>query len=109
MLKCIGKFEIWVMEGNAFLPLPDEKNNRLFVNEEDFRKMLAACNNDHDNKQTNRILGTGRKPTREREYGKVVRALRKDGKTIREIAEYVGISTSTVQKILKAQQDKKGS
>ena len=76
MLKCIGKFEIWVMEGNAFLPLPDEKNNRLFVNEEDFRKMLAACNNDHDNKQTNRILGTGRKPIREKQYGKVVRELR---------------------------------
>lgn len=103
-VKCIGKVEIVVMAGKSFLPFFDEKLSRLYVNEEDFRKMLAACCSE-ENKQTNKILGTGRKPTREREYGKVVRELRKDGKTIRQIAEYVGISTSTVQKILKASKE----
>ena len=106
-IELIARIELCVIKGDSFLPLPDEKNNRLYINEYDLQRMFEALNTPANPKCT--FAGTGRKPIREKQYGKVVRELRKDGKTIREIAEYVGISTSTVQKILKAQQDKKGS
>ena len=106
-IEFIDKVEIFIVARDSFSPLPDEKRKRIYVSKKDFEKILMVCKPAASNKNNNqnKILGTGRKPTREREYGKVVRELRKDGKTIRQIAEYVGISTSTVQKILKASKE----
>lgn len=42
----------------------------------------------------------GRKPTKVKQYGETVKNLRGEGHTVREIAKIVGISTTTVQKIL---------
>ena len=44
----------------------------------------------------------GKKPVREKQYGTAIRNLRAEGKTIRQIAEVLGISKTTVQKILKS-------
>ena len=46
-------------------------------------------------------LTPGRKPVREKQYGKAIINLRKEGKTIREISEILGISKTTVHKIVK--------
>lgn len=53
-----------------------------------------------ENKQLKRKLNKGKKATALKKYGTVVRNLRNDGKSIREIAQIVGISTNTVMKIL---------
>ena len=53
-----------------------------------------------ENKQLKRKLNKGKKATALKKYGTAVRNLRKDGKSIREIAQIVGISTTTVMKIL---------
>ena len=44
---------------------------------------------------------TGKKPVRKKQYGAAVQNLRKEGKTIRQIADILGIAKSTVQRILK--------
>ncbi len=53
-----------------------------------------------ENKQLKNKLNKGKKATALKKYGTVVKNLRKDGKSIREIAQIVGISTNTVMKIL---------
>lgn len=44
----------------------------------------------------------GKKPTRKKQYGTAIKNLREQGKTIREIAEILGISKTTVHKIIKS-------
>lgn len=48
-------------------------------------------------------LTPGKKPVKEKLYGDIVRNLRKEGKSIRDIAKLTNLSTPTVQKILKNQ------
>lgn len=45
--------------------------------------------------------GTGKKATYQKRYGKAVSELRKEGKSIRKIADMLGISTKSVQRIIK--------
>lgn len=54
-----------------------------------------------ERKRNENNLTPGRKPVREKQYGRAVRKLREEGKSIREIADILGISKATVQKILK--------
>ena len=48
-------------------------------------------------------LTPGRKPTVGREYGETIRQLREQGESIRAIADKLGLSKTTVQKIIKEQ------
>lgn len=50
-------------------------------------------------------LTPGKKPVKEKLYGDIVRNLRKENKSIREIARITNLSTPTVQKILKNQKN----
>lgn len=56
--------------------------------------------------QLNRLSykrNVGKKPIRQKQYGTAIKNLRAEGKTIREIAAILGISKTTVQKILKSE------
>lgn len=54
-----------------------------------------------ENQRLKKALNKGKKPTALKRYGTTVRNLRNEGKSIRQIAEIVGIAPNTVSKILK--------
>lgn len=47
-------------------------------------------------------LTPGKKPTLERKYGRAIYALREGGKTIKQIASLLGLSPTSVHKVLKS-------
>ena len=53
------------------------------------------------NQKLKQALNKGKKPTALKKYGTVVKNLKADGKSIRQIAQIVGIAPNTVVKILK--------
>jgi len=60
--------------------------------------VISALSANANNKT--RGLSAGRKPTHYKRYGHAVMALASQGKTIRDIANIIGISTTTVQRIM---------
>lgn len=60
-----------------------------------------------ENQRLKKALNKGKKPTALKRYGTTVRNLRNEGKSIRKIAEIVGIAPNTVVKILKEQDTQK--
>ncbi len=62
-----------------------------------------------ENKKLKEVLklNQGKKPTALKRHGTAVQNLRKEGKSIRKIAEIVGIAPNTVVKILKEQDAQK--
>lgn len=100
-IECKLEMTVRVIAGEEFLPLFDEERLIYYVNEKDFFETLKIVDEKRERKKLKSNLTPGRKPTKEKQFGQVVRNLRNDGMSIRKIAAYVGISTTTVQKILK--------
>lgn len=60
-----------------------------------------------ENQRLKKALNKGKKPTALKRYGTTVKNLKEEGKSIRQIAEIVGIAPNTVVKILKEQDAQK--
>lgn len=60
-----------------------------------------------ESKDKNRNVG--KKAVKEKRYGNAIKKLREDGKSIRDIADILGMSKTTVQKIVLNQRKSEGS
>ena len=93
-----GKVDVKLARENCALRCKQHDNQRKGIYKFDVVYSLYLSNT---GEQKPKIQGKGRVSKADERYGKAVRELRKEGKTVTQIASILGISRPTVYKLLK--------
>nr|CRY96947.1 hypothetical protein [uncultured prokaryote] len=109
---CVYDIVVHVIDNNDFkllwnkgckkseLKVLSENFDELFLSTQDFKQHFLNNQNKTSGSSNIKNFGKGKTATMSKIYKNVIREFRKEKKTIRQIAQIIGISPATVQKIV---------